>query len=233
MMRYRPGSECSSGYTLVELMIVVIIIAIISALAAPAIMEGRKNSILGEAARRTQEIFETARARALMRNSAMRVTITKGTVGTPGSIWLTESTSNSCRPQGGWPTASDTTGRYHIVGMDLNDKHFKQFNIYMSELRIGSVAYDPSTGARTVTGTAIGTQLDLCLNRRGRMLRNTGPVTAPVWIPLNTGGSGCSSWACYQDFQVVIGFQRQDEGVDVGVERLVVMKQGAVSRIVR
>jgi prepilin-type N-terminal cleavage/methylation domain-containing protein len=231
-MSSRPTPAKHGGYTLVELMIVVIIIAIISAIAAPAIMEGRKNSVLGEAARRTQEIFETARARALMRNAAMRVVIDKGTVSTPGSIWLTESTSNSCRPQTGWPDASDVTGRYHLQGLDLDDEHFKRFHIYMSELRIGSVSYDPATNDKSVTGSSAN-MLDLCLNRRGRMLRNTGSYEAPVWIPLNTGSGGCSSWACYRDFQVVIGFQRQDGGADVGVERLVVVKQGAVSRIMR
>jgi prepilin-type N-terminal cleavage/methylation domain-containing protein len=45
------------GYTLVELMIVVLLIGIISAIAAPALMESRKRSTLGSVPRKTLSLL--------------------------------------------------------------------------------------------------------------------------------------------------------------------------------
>ncbi len=212
-----------AGFTLVELMIVIVIIGIASAIAAPALMESRKNTILGEAARETFSIFETARARSLMRNAAMRIVISKGTVSAPGSIWLHESSSTSCN---NFPPdqASDPV-RWGILHLDLNTEHWKRFDIYMSDLRVGTVTF-LADGTRQVSGSSV-TGLDLCLNRRGIVLvNNGGTFSNPTWIRLNNGGALANN-------QVTIGYQRQDEGNDVGVERLIVLKQGAVARIVR
>ena len=219
----RKDAAGTSGYKLVELMIVVLIIGIASAIAAPAIMESRKNTILGEAARETYSIFETARARSLMRNAAMRVVITKGSVSAPGSIWLHESTSTSCNNFP--PDQSSDPVRWGILHLDLSTSHWTRFHIHMSDLRVGTVRY-LADGSRQASGSSVAS-LDLCLNRRGTVLvNNGGTFSNPSWIRLNNGGSLSNN-------QVTIGFQRQDEGANVGVEKLVVLKQGAVARIMR
>jgi hypothetical protein len=94
----------------------------------------------------------------------------------------------------------------------------------MSLLGTGTVSYD--TAGRHVTGTLDMASIDLCLNRRGLVLENAGTFASPDWIRINTGGATTDS-------QIVLGFQRRDDGLDVGVERVVVVKQGAVARILR
>jgi hypothetical protein len=95
----------------------------------------------------------------------------------------------------------------------------------MSLLGIGTVAYSPTSG-RSLTGDFTPTSLDLCLNRRGLILENVGTFTNPDWMRINASG-------VVRDNQLVIGFQRREDGLDVGVERVVVVKQGAVARIMR
>jgi len=214
------------GYTIVELMIVVVIIAIMSALALPALMESRKNTRLGELPRITLSIFETARSRALMRNSATRIIITKGTTVAPGSIVMHESLTTSCNmfPRSATDTLRGASSRWSLMSLDINQEPYLRYGIYMSLLGIGTVTYD--AGGRHLTGDFGYASMDLCLNRRGLVLQNIGTFSTPDWIRMNAGG-------VTTDNQVVIGFQRSDGGLDVGVERVVVVKQGAVARIVR
>lgn len=214
-----------AGYTLVELMIVVLLIGIISAIAAPALMESRKRSTLGSVPRQTLALFETARARSMMRNAAMRIVITRGDVTVPGNILLHESLNTSCNffPRSATDTARGAETRWAVMTMDLNQARYTRVGIHMSLLGFGTVKYD--TSGRTMTGTLTAPNLDLCLNRRGTMLVNTGGTfTNPNWTPV--GGVDPNR-------QLVIGFQRREDGLDVGVERVVVVKQGAVARIQR
>ncbi|MBW2260434.1 MAG: prepilin-type N-terminal cleavage/methylation domain-containing protein [Deltaproteobacteria bacterium] len=216
-----------TGYTLVELMIVVLIIGIMSAIAAPALMESRKRSTLGSVPRQTLSIFETARARSLMRNAAMRIIITRGDTTVPGNIVLHESLNTSCNffPRSATDIDRGAETRWAIMTMDLNTSRYTNVGIHMSLMGFGTVKYDPSAG-RTLTGTLTTPYLDLCLNRRGLLLENTSTFTNPDWLRINSGG-------LLQDNQVVIGFQRREDGLDVGVERIVLVKQGAVARIMR
>jgi prepilin-type N-terminal cleavage/methylation domain-containing protein len=226
-MRKMHDRTDGDGYTLVELMIVVLIIGIVSAIAAPALMESRKRSVLGELPRRTLSVFETARTRALMRNAAMRIVITKGDTSTPGNIVLHESLTTSCNwfPRNATDTDRGAPTRWQLMNVDLNVNRYKQHGIYMSLLGFGSVEYDPSAG-RSLTGSLNEPGLDLCLNRRGLLLENVGTLSNPDWQRINTGGA-------LVDDQVVIGFQRREGGIDVGVERVVTVKQGAVARVLR
>ncbi len=224
----KPARRRRAGYTLVELMIVVLLIGIISAIAAPALMESRKRSTLGSVPRQTLSIFETARARSLMRNAAMRIVVTRGDTTTPGNIVLHESLNTSCNffPRSATDLERGAETRWAVMTMDLNTERYTRVGIYMSLLGFGTVKYDPAAG-RTLTGTLTRSSLDLCLNRRGLLLENTGGTfTNPSWVRINSGG-------VVQDNQLVIGFQRREDGIDVGVERIVLVKQGAVARIMR
>jgi prepilin-type N-terminal cleavage/methylation domain-containing protein len=222
-----PKRTNTRGYTIVELMIVVLIIAIMSAIAAPALMESRKNTRLAELPRHTLSIFETARSRAMMRNAAMRVTITKddGNPATP-EIVLTESMTTNCNmfPRNATDNIRGALTRWQIMTLNMDEDRWEEHGIYMSLLGIGTVHYD--AGGRHLTGDFSFTTLDLCLNRRGLVLQNIAGFSNPDWIRINTGGSATDS-------QIVIGFQRREGGLDVGVERVVTVKQGAVARIKR
>lgn len=63
----------SSGYTMVELMIVVIIIGVVAALTIPNITRRMKERRASEAAQRVALLYQTARARAMGRGAAVLV----------------------------------------------------------------------------------------------------------------------------------------------------------------
>jgi hypothetical protein len=162
-----------------------------------------------------------------MRNAAMRVVITRGSTTVPGNVVLHESLNTSCNffPRSATDTERGAETRWAVMTVNLDTPRYRRVGIYMSLLGYGTVKYDPTAG-RTMTGTLTAASLDLCLNRRGILLENAGTFTNPDWQRINTGGA-------VQDNQVVIGFQRREDGLDVGVERIVLVKQGAVARIMR
>lgn len=185
------------GFTIVELMVVILIIGIISMVAAASIMESRKNTVLTDVVRQTSNILKVARSRALLRNVATRISIDKSD---PYRAWmrLDESTSTSCND---FPNASDPV-RWNILGLNLGDQKWTVAGarIYMSELTVGG-------------GNA--SSVVICMNRRGRVLVQNGP-----------------QWTRLVGF-IEIKYQRQEGGVDVGVERVVRLEQGGIARIVR
>ncbi len=146
----------NSGYTIVEMMIVVTIIAIGSALAATSIIRARKNTLLTDASRETYNILQTARSTALLRNVAVGISIRKDTVAS--FIRLDESTSTSCSDIAG---AADSL-RYGFMGLSFGESRWNRFGgarVAMESLRIG--------GEEVATAS-------LCVNRTGRLLRFAG-----------------------------------------------------------
>lgn len=199
------GIENRRGYTVVELMIVVVIIAIGSVVAAAAIMESRKNSILTDVVRETFNLLETARSRALMRNVAMGIVIDNSNPYAT-TISLSESWDTSCNRIAG-------------VGAEAPDP----LKTNMIVVNLASPTYQSATGTNVytksliVSGAAAGTGTTLCINRRGRLLVLSGGD----WT--NVAGTPAFE----------IHFQRSEGGADVGVERIIRMQQGGIARIVR
>jgi prepilin-type N-terminal cleavage/methylation domain-containing protein len=142
------------GYTLIEMMIVVVIIAIGSAIAAASIIRTRKNTLLTDASRETYNILETARSTALLRNVAVGITIIRDP--SAAVIRLDESTTTSC---GDIVAADDTTGRYGFMALGFGDPRWHRLgdaHVAMESLQVGG----------RETGTAV-----LCINRTGRLLQ--------------------------------------------------------------
>jgi len=188
----------------VELMIVLVIIAIGTAVAAASIMEARKNAILTNVARETYNLLETARSRALMRNVAVGIVVNNA-VPTATTLALSESWDTSCNRIAGVGTEPVDPLKTNLLLVDLTTSRYRTVtgaNVYTKSLLVNGAAAGSAT---------------LCINRRGRILMLAGAD----WVNMTVAPA----------FE--IHFQRRDDGVDVGVEKVVQLQQGGVPRIVR
>lgn len=68
----------SRGFTLVELMVVVLIVAILAAIAVPSVVERMRERRSSEAAQRIAGLYRSARMRAMGRGSAVMVSFDQG-----------------------------------------------------------------------------------------------------------------------------------------------------------
>ena len=200
MSKGKAKPKFMGGYTIVELMMVMLIIAIGATIAAASIMESKKNTLLTDVTRETINVLRTARHRALLRNVAIGISI-DNTNPTTATVRIDESTDTSCRNI----VDNSNPFLFNIMNMTLSSPRWRGIhgaNIYMSGLSVGTAPTPVAT---------------LCINRRGRILQNAGGA----WV--NVVGSPA----------VQIQFQRQDQGVDMGVARIIRMEQGGVARIIR
>lgn len=137
--RRTRARRSSRGFTLIELMVVVLLIAMLAALAAPSMTRARNDRLTFSYARQASEMVHNARARAAGRGAAQLVVYTKA-LGTRGALLvyeahdgLTAASSpvegpnpvSSCRNARQWDNVpaltATTTQRWTLVeGLNLN-----------------------------------------------------------------------------------------------------------------
>jgi prepilin-type N-terminal cleavage/methylation domain-containing protein len=190
-------SRTRAGFSLVEMMFVVVIISIVATIAVPTFMGTTQTDRLVQATGEIQQIFERARARALLKNSAVRIRIDRNPTDARANIRIDESPDATCTGfqriavRTAPPPDVAEADPYALCSTWLATE---QHRCGLSEVHIsGTQAWDgyKATGVTVLTmeeGAPGGTwttheNLVLCMNRRGRMLRWSGAG----WVPLNGG----------------------------------------------
>lgn len=199
--------QASPGFTIVELMVVVTIIAVVSALVLPGAVQMMRERKAQQAAVSVLDIVRETRSRAMYRGMAHTLVIQ--TAGTALRLESWEGTSSSCRLSqfgGGLFNAAD-----RVYALDLSAASFARDNI-VAQVSI-------PTGA---------TYVQLCFTPLGVAYFSTTPIpdaTLPsaVWSN-NSGAIGTGGGF------VVDVFQRHGS-VDGGVRRRVVIPLSGMPRM--
>jgi len=155
------GTRSEGGFTLVELMVVVVIISVIAALATPGIMARVDNYKARSLAEQLAATYRLARLRAMGRGSAVVVRFDEGTITVLEGIKGSAAVAAGCQ---NLPAPSCTTPatRFDVLGT-LN----QTIESYDSQ----------GAGSYTVT-SALGTWSDVCFTPLGRAYTRTAVATA-------------------------------------------------------
>jgi type IV fimbrial biogenesis protein FimT len=104
------GPRRAGGFTLVELMIALVVVAVVLALGLPGIMEWMQNSQIRTAAEGVQNGLQAARTEAVRRNSAVEFVLTSPTA-TGGTGWTIRNVNDAAVIQ----SAPDGVGSRNVV----------------------------------------------------------------------------------------------------------------------
>ena len=244
LLRRTRTRASSSGYTLIELMVVVMLIAILAMLAAPSLVVGRSDRLAFSYARTVQELIHNSRARAAGRGAAQLVVYSSADYSAPrGAVFTFEALdktppggpmpgpgpSVSCRSRPGqwdwvktWTTSSPDLdplyGARLIDGLNINPTGSSNI-VVIENIKMRGAQPDPGGGAAVPVPAFV-----LCVTPNGTTYFGKGSNVAAAIDQMMTSTP-------FQDI-VEIDVARHD-GSDnvVGLNRRIIIAGAAAPRI--
>ena len=195
------------GFSLLELMVVVTIIAVLSALVLPSMTQAIRERHTQEAAVEIVDLLREIRSRAMYRGRAQTVVMRQ--VGTTLRIEAYEGSESTCRLSRFRPGAG--------AGFVLADQ--------VAALDLSGPRYTVDGIASIITLPSGTSFLQLCYTPMGNTLFSTTEITTPSVLWSSDNGAVGSGGA----FQVDV-FQMRD-GSQYGVRRRVMIPLGGIARL--
>lgn len=232
----------SSGYSLIELMVVVLMIAVLAMLAAPSLVRGRSDRLAFSYARTVQELIHNSRSRAAGRGAAQLVAFSTADFGARGAVFTFEALdrvapggkmpgpgpSPSCRTTPkqwdwvkGWGVTSpaDPANSARLIdGLTINPSGTADV-VVQENIKMAAARPDPGGGAATSI-----TAFVICVTPNGTTYYGEGgTVSAAVDAMMASGPF---------EGTVEIDVARHDAGNNiVGLNRRVIVTGAAAPRI--
>lgn len=126
MLKSRPAA-LSAGFTLVELMVTIVILAIVMAIAVPSFKEYMQNLQIRNAAESVLRGLQLARAEAVSRNAPVRFTL--DATGSGWAVCVLNAAGNACASQIQRREASDgSSSAITAIPADPDETRIYDFN---------------------------------------------------------------------------------------------------------
>jgi type II secretion system protein H len=212
------ASRRNQGFTLVELMAVVVIIALMTGLAAPSMMGAMADARAQDLAGRIVNLYNGARARA-QRGRAQLVRFTAADNGQQGGFVAYEGNNNSCN-------ASDWAA---ITGVPCGPSGFCTDQLNPADRQLSGEVLKVGMLTTGAAGSFAETVADMCYESTGTFWRAGAAVGANLLMSSSNAGSGGNLSGGF-----LIRVQRlAPNGDSLSPDRLVIAPLGAAARIVR
>ena len=229
--RRRARRALQGGFTLIELMIVVVLISVLAVIAAPALSVARSDRMAFDYARQIQQMATRARARAAGRGGAHLVIA--GPSGTRGRVWLFEALDNTGAPLGPNPASScRTVGQWApVVAYNASAPVASNLAAIVEGLELNSpINVDPDIKAEFAITDPADPLVLVVTPAMAICYTPNGTVYAANGVDVATAITNMQARAPFTGI-AEIRITRSEGGLPKGLSRNVTLASGAAARI--